>query len=41
VLSRRDLKSGNIKLRLRMSLDRAGQAESTYGKAIKKIASGS
>jgi GTPase len=38
VLSRRDLKSGNIKLRLRMSLDRAGQAESTYGKAIKKIA---
>jgi GTPase len=38
VLARRDLKSGNIKLRLRMSLDRAGQAQNTYGKAIKKIA---
>lgn len=37
VLARRDLKSGNIKLRLRMSLERAGQAENTYGKALKKL----
>jgi GTPase len=37
VLARRDLKSGNIKLRLRMSLERAGQAETTYGKALKKL----
>jgi GTPase len=37
VLARRDLKSGNIKLRLRMSVERAGQAENTYGKALKKL----
>jgi GTPase len=37
VLSRRDLKSGNIKLRLRMSSERAGQAQNTFGKALKKI----
>jgi GTPase len=37
VLARRDMKSGNIKLRLRMSVERAGQAISTYGKSIKKL----
>jgi GTPase len=37
VLARRDLKSGNIKLRVRMSTERAGQAKSTYGKAMKKL----
>jgi GTPase len=37
VLARRDLKSGNIKLRVRMSTERAGQAKSTYGKALKKL----
>ena len=37
VLSRRDLKNGNVKLRLRMTEDRAGQAKSNYGKALKKV----
>jgi GTPase len=39
VLARRDLKSGKIKLRVRMSPDRAGQAQNIHGKAIKKMAS--
>jgi GTPase len=37
VLTRRDMKSGNVKLRLRMNEDRAGQAKSAYGKALKKV----
>jgi GTPase len=37
VLTRRDMKSGNVKLRLRMNIDRAGQAKGTYGKALKKL----
>jgi GTPase len=37
VLAKRVLKSGNIKLRLRMSLDRAGQAQNTYGESLKKV----
>ncbi len=37
VLSRRDLASGNIKLRLRMNVERAGQARNTYGKSLKKL----
>jgi GTPase len=38
VLSRRDATTGSIKLRVRMSEDRAGQAKATYGKALKKLA---
>jgi GTPase len=37
VLARKDLVSGKVKLRVRMSADRAGQAKNTYGKAIKKM----
>ncbi len=37
VLARRDMASGNIKLRLRMSAERAGQAQNAYGKALKKV----
>jgi GTPase len=37
VLSRRDLKTGKVKLRLRMTVDRAGQAKNTYGKSLKKL----
>jgi GTPase len=38
VLSRKDMASGKIKLRIRMSADRAGQAKASYGKALKKLA---
>jgi GTP-binding protein HflX len=37
VLARKDLASGKVKLRVRMSADRAGQAQNTYGKAVKKM----
>jgi GTPase len=37
VLSRRDMASGNIKLRVRMSPDRAGQAKSIYDKAMRAL----
>jgi GTPase len=37
VLSRRDTATGSIKLRVRMSADRAGQAKSTYGRAMRKV----
>jgi GTPase len=37
VLTRRDTRAGSVKLRVRMDVDRAGQAKSTYGKAIKKV----
>jgi GTPase len=39
VLSRKELASGNVKLRVRMSVDRAGQAKSAYGKSLKKMKS--
>jgi GTPase len=39
VLSRKELASGNVKLRIRMSADRAGQAKSTYGKSLKRMKS--
>jgi GTPase len=39
VLSRRDMAHGKVKLRIRMTSDRAGQAKSRYGAALKKLKS--
>jgi GTP-binding protein HflX len=38
VLSRHDGKDGRVKLRVRMSPDRAGQAKAIHGRAMKKVA---
>jgi GTPase len=37
VLSRKDMASGAVKLRVRMNADRAGQAKAQYGRALRKL----
>ncbi|MBK8771735.1 MAG: GTPase HflX [Rhizobiales bacterium] len=37
VISRRDLRNGNMRIEVRMDADRAGQAKALFGRAMKKV----